>query len=217
MDNKLNVPRISVVAVVHNEAEYIERSFEALWNYVDDFVVIDQESTDNTVALAKSFTDKVYLFPRVYYPFAYIHEACLMANHDWCLKCDPDETWDKSLLEQFSLWANSDYDIINFNVMGIDDKKKDIPPTHPRLFRKSKVIWTDSLNASPYNKENLLEFGVGNDVGVIRNARTHKESIESYRIEAAKRLLARYGDTKVGVYKDLVCLYKEILANEGKY
>lgn len=202
---------ISVCAVIYNEAEYLEESFNQLKPYVDDFVVIDQESTDNSVEIAKKFTKKVYLFPRVYYAYAYIHEAMLMAKHTWILKCDPDERWDKVLLEQFKDLIKTDNDIIKFRMMYGGDSKT----FNPRLFKRGRVIWTDSLDAKPYRLEMLKVFEV--EKGLITNLRGPEESMGRYRLEAAKRLLVRYGDTKIKVYKNLCGYYKELVSGKREY
>lgn len=207
--------KISAISVVHNEGEYLADAMEALDPYVDDFVVIDQASTDDTVAIARNWTDKVYLFPRVYYPYAYVHEAALMATHEWVLKMDPDERWDVELLEMLGDLIDeqnpdsSSPDIVAFRIWyGGDDKSH-----ATRLWRKSRVIWTDSFDAAPYNVEDLVIKAIGGD-GRIRNLRTRESSAERYRLEGARRLLERYGDTEVEPYKNFCNYYRQILSGE---
>lgn len=179
--------------------------------YVSEFVVIDQGSTDNTVEIAKQFTDKVYLFPRVYYPFAYMAHAALMARFEWVLKVDPDERWDTELLEQFTelIGPFRFPDMFCFRIWyGGDDKSY-----AARLWKKSKVLWTDSFDAIPYNAKNLRIVNDESD-GRIRNLRTRESSGERYRTEGARRLLARYGDTNVEPYKNFCKYYRAIIDGE---
>ena len=202
---------ISVLSVVHNEEEYIEEAFTLLKPHVDDFVVIDQESTDKTVEIARKFTDKVYLFPRVYYAYAYIHEAALVAKHEWVLKCDPDERWDIRLLNLFPSLIDEGCDIICAKMFYGDDDKSYVP----RLWRKSKVIWTDSFDSVPYNLENYPLKVYTTDNGGILNLRSRESVMSRYRVEGAKRLLARYGDTNVDPYQHYCEYYRKIVKGES--
>ena len=200
---------VSVVASISNEAEYIEEAFRLLAPHVDDFVVVDQGSADRTVEIARQFTDKIYLFPRVYYSYAYIHHGALMARNDWILKCDPDERWDSCLLDNLGKYIAGGHDIIKFRMEYWGERKS----FNPRLFRKSKVLWTDSLDARPYNEETLDMLEV--DDGIIKNLRSYQDSLDRYRLEGAKRLLARYGDTDVPFYKTMVAFYKKLTKKES--
>ena len=196
---------ISVLVIVHNEEEFIGDAFNLLKPYIDEFVVIDQESTDKTVEIARQFTDKVYLFPKVYYQMAYIHEAALMARNEWVLKCDPDERWDTKLLEMLGDLIMQDYDVFRFRMLCDGDDKTFVQ----RLWRKSKVIWTDSYDPLIYNADKLKIFDV--QEGKIENLRSRTSAMDRYRREGARRLIERYGDTNVEPYKNYVKYYKEIV------
>ena len=206
---------ISVIAVVHNEEQYIEERFEELSLYVDEFVVIDQASTDRTVEIARKFTDKVYLFPRVYYMSGYMPHAALMAKHEWVMGCSPDEKWDPELLAQLPDLLWQDADMFSFPVVYGDEElpEPDKVTYGYRLWRRDKVLWTDSFDAIPYNLNKLKVEKVGG--GVVRNLRTRESGMARYRIEGAKRLLHRYGDTKVEPYANYCKYYKEIISGDN--
>ena len=200
---------ISVLLVVHNEEGLIGDALNLLKPYVDEFVVIDQESTDRTVEIARQFTDKIYLFPRVYYQMAYIHEAALMARNEWVLKCDPDERWDKTLLIMLSLLIVKPYDVFRFRMLCDGDDRTFCQ----RLWRKSKVIWTDSFDPLIYNSDKLRILDVPE--GKIENLHSRASAIDRYRREGARRLIERYGDTNVEPYKNYVKYYKEIIGGKS--
>lgn len=201
--------RISAISVVHNEAANIERAFNILKPYVDEFAVIDQGSTDNTVELVKKFTDKVLLFPRVYYSSAYIHEAQLLAKNEWVLHCCPDEVWSKEALESILELVDKDYDVYRFRTINGDD----VNTYTYRMWKRLDVIWTDSFNSEVYNREKLKILDLPREY-VITNSKSREEGLKNYRLEGCRRLLSRYGDTNVEPYKSLCSYYKEIL--EGK-
>ena len=203
---------ISVLAVVNNEQDYLEESFTLLKPYVSEFVVIDQGSIDDTVNIAKRFTDKVFLFPKVFYEGAYMAHAALMAKNEWVLKCNPDERWDKELLEQLINFIAEDYDIIRIPLKYINLQE---PPYSygARLWKRDKVLWTDSFDPVPYNADRLKQLYV--EQGFITNLRSSKSSFSRYRLEGARRLLSRYGDTKVEPYANYCKYYKEMLEQNG--
>lgn len=53
---------LSVCLIVKDEQEVIVRCLNCASKFADEIVVVDTGSTDNTVAMAKKFTDKVYFF-----------------------------------------------------------------------------------------------------------------------------------------------------------
>lgn len=196
---------ISVICNVYNEEEYIADAFDALMPYTDEFVVIDQGSTDATVKIAREYTEKVYRFPRVHYGYAYIHQAALMAENEWVLKCDPDERWDEELLKQFAALISMKPDIIRFHM----EYGGDSLSLAARLWQKSKVLWTDSFDAVAYNEESLVILDI--EHGKITNLRTKESAPDRYRVEGARRMLARYGDTTVEPYANYCNYYKRII------
>lgn len=50
---------LSVVMAVHNEAEVIERCLSSVVNIADEIIIVDGESTDNTVKIARKFNSKI--------------------------------------------------------------------------------------------------------------------------------------------------------------
>lgn len=207
--------KISVISVVRNEEQYIEEHFNRLKPFVDDFVVIDEESEDRTVEIAKKFTDKVYIFPKVYYHSTYLAQAALLANHNLVLKGEPDEYWQDGLLQRIPEFCNCIEDIFKFRVLRTYETKENSTrwlSFNPRIYRKDKVIWSDSLDARIINEENLTIKNIeGEEEVTIRNLRSEKDSICRYRVEAAKRLLHRFNGTQLPLYKSMNMYYEEII------
>ena len=53
---------LSVCLIVKDEQEVLERCLNCVSRFADEIVVVDTGSTDDTVQIAKKFTDKVYFF-----------------------------------------------------------------------------------------------------------------------------------------------------------
>jgi (heptosyl)LPS beta-1,4-glucosyltransferase len=53
-------PTLAVALIVKNEAAHLEQCLETVHDWVDEVVILDSGSTDNTEAIAKLYTDKFY-------------------------------------------------------------------------------------------------------------------------------------------------------------
>jgi glycosyltransferase involved in cell wall biosynthesis len=83
------VPKLSVTVIARNEAVQIGAALESV-AWADEIVVVDSESTDGTVAIAKRYTDRVIVRPWPGYSAQKNHAASL-ARHEWILSLDADE------------------------------------------------------------------------------------------------------------------------------
>ncbi|OOE58597.1 hypothetical protein BZG13_06240 [Salinivibrio sp. ML323] len=52
---------VAVALIVKNEAHNIDLCLQSVCNWVDEIVVLDAGSSDNTTEIAKQYTDKVYV------------------------------------------------------------------------------------------------------------------------------------------------------------
>jgi glycosyltransferase involved in cell wall biosynthesis len=83
------VTRVTATVITFNEAANIEAALASL-AFADEIVVVDSESTDDTVAIARRFTDKVWVRPWPGY-IAQKNFAAEQASHDWIFSLDADE------------------------------------------------------------------------------------------------------------------------------
>ena len=90
--------RLSVTVVAWNEEERLRACLESV-AWADEIVVVDGESTDKTVALAREFTDRVWV--RAWPGFATQKNFALdQATGDWVLSLDADERVTPELAER---------------------------------------------------------------------------------------------------------------------
>ncbi len=83
-------PKITALAITLNEAEVLPDFLKSL-DFVDEIIIVDSHSTDDTVAIAKQFK-KVKVFERTFDNFsAQKNFAISKASHEWVLFFDPDE------------------------------------------------------------------------------------------------------------------------------
>ncbi len=83
------MPKLSVTVITRNESANIATALESV-AWADEIVVVDSESTDDTVAQAQRFTGRVIVRPWAGYA-AQKNFAASLAAHDWILSLDADE------------------------------------------------------------------------------------------------------------------------------
>ncbi|MEK7701698.1 MAG: glycosyltransferase family 2 protein [candidate division NC10 bacterium] len=91
-------PRLSVVVIAKDEEERLRGCLESV-TWADELIVVDAESADKTVQVAREFTDRVYVRP---WPgFATQKNFGLeQATGDWILSLDADEEVPPELREE---------------------------------------------------------------------------------------------------------------------
>ncbi len=83
-------PKITALAITLNEAEVLSAFLKSL-DFVDEIIIVDSFSEDETVAIAGQF-EKVTVYQRVFDNFsAQKNFAISKASNDWILFFDPDE------------------------------------------------------------------------------------------------------------------------------
>lgn len=82
--------QISVVLIVRNESRNIGACLETV-RWADEIVVLDSGSSDDTVALARRYTDKVHVDPDWQGYGIQRQRAQALATGDWVFMIDADE------------------------------------------------------------------------------------------------------------------------------
>ncbi len=89
---------LSVIVITKNEEQHIQRCLESV-SWADEIIVLDSGSQDNTLALARAYTDKV--FSTDWPGFGIQKQRALeKASGDWVLSIDADEYVTLELREQ---------------------------------------------------------------------------------------------------------------------
>ena len=91
--------KLSCYLIVCNEADRIEACLKPLAGWVDQLVILDSGSTDNTVELAKKYTTEVYQTDWPGYG-PQRNRALGKCQHDWVLNLDADERVTESLKQE---------------------------------------------------------------------------------------------------------------------
>jgi glycosyltransferase involved in cell wall biosynthesis len=90
--------KISAVVITYNEEKNIQRCLEGL-KFADEIVVVDSESKDKTVSIAREYTEKIFI--QKWPGFARQKEyACNLASFEWVLNIDADEVVTPELAQE---------------------------------------------------------------------------------------------------------------------
>ena len=83
--------KISACVITKNEEKNIARCINSYKDIVDEIILVDTGSTDNTVEIAKSLGAKIYYYEWQNDFSAAKNYALSMAKGDWIIFLDADE------------------------------------------------------------------------------------------------------------------------------
>lgn len=142
---------LSVVLSVHNEEANILEALESVKNLADEIIVVDNESTDKTVQIAKKYTKNVYehkntpetLNKPKNFGFS-------KTTGDWILSLDADERVSPELAKEISAIRHSQFNVHH-------------SPTGYWLSRKNKIFgkWLTGGIWWPDYQLRLFRRGIG--------------------------------------------------------
>ena len=185
--NKLN---ISALIISKNEEKMIGRALESL-SFVDEVIVIDAESTDRTVEIAKSFPNvKVIIRPWPGFK-AQRNFSLTQAKHDWVLIVDADEAvslqLQNKLYEMFDSFVDNEQIKLPFN--GYRIRRVEYfhgepitatcwyPSRQDRLLNRHKAKYINEIHEYP-EVEPIDGQTSGNEKGYIDEPLLHHPSFD---------------------------------------
>ena len=83
--------KISLCMIVKNEEDHLAECLNSVAGYVDEIIIVDTGSQDNTVKIAEGFTDKIFNFQWVDDFSKARNYSLSKASNDWILVLDADE------------------------------------------------------------------------------------------------------------------------------
>ncbi|VBB05476.1 nucleotide-diphospho-sugar transferases [Lucifera butyrica] len=87
---------ISLAMIVRNEAKHLAACLNNVRHLVGEIIIVDTGSTDETIGIARQYTDKIYSFPWENDFSAARNYAIEQCTGDWILSLDADERLDSS-------------------------------------------------------------------------------------------------------------------------
>jgi glycosyltransferase involved in cell wall biosynthesis len=140
------MPRVTVTVITKNEADALADALRSV-SWADEIIVVDAESTDETAAIARQFTDRVYERPWPGYVDQKNHAASLATN-DWIFSLDADERVTPALRDEIRARLQSEPAACAFRVPRVSFyfgkwiRTTDMYPDYQlRLYDRRRARW----------------------------------------------------------------------------
>jgi len=99
-------PTISLSMIVKNEGKHLTGCLNSVKNFVDEIIIVDTGSIDNTIQIAESFVAKIFHFEWTNDFSEARNFALSKSNCDWILYLDADERLDNDSALKLKQYAN---------------------------------------------------------------------------------------------------------------
>jgi glycosyltransferase involved in cell wall biosynthesis len=188
------VPNLSVTVITRNEAANIAAALESV-AWADEIIVVDSQSTDDTAAIARRYTDRVFVREWPGY-IAQKNYAASQASHDWILSLDADERVTPALADEIRRVLGGEPDASAYRMprvtwhLGRWVRTTDwYPDYQTRLYDRRAAEWTGQ-----YVHEAVTVRGrTGQLQGELqhyayRDIADHLETIDRYTTLAARQM-----------------------------
>jgi len=145
---------ISACIVCRNEADRLVACLESL-GWVDEIIVLDLESTDDSAAVARAHGARVVSHEVIPVVEPLRNVVAGEARGEWILAMDPDERVTPGLATELrALSARADIDAVEIPFMNHDLGYPASHPMHrfdpkPRFYRRAAVSWPSEPNILP--------------------------------------------------------------------
>ena len=124
--------KLSACYIVKNEARVLRKSMASLQEAVDEFIVVDTGSEDDTVAIAKEFGASIHFLPWEEDFSKPRNLAVDKATGDWIIFLDADEYYPDEVLPKLRLLIQSD--MHNMKVGGLMAPRVDLDAEHDNSY-----------------------------------------------------------------------------------
>ena len=185
---------VTATVITFNEAANIQAALESL-SWADEIIVVDSESTDDTVAIARKFTDKVLARPWPGY-IAQKNFAAEQASHDWVFSLDADERVTPALADEIRQRLSTTSSVSGYRVprvtfhLGRWMRSTDWYPDYQlRLYDRRRARW-----AGKYVHESVKADGEVEDLRgelqhyAYRDLSHHFQTMDRYTTLAARQM-----------------------------
>ncbi len=148
----------SVVINTRNEQEMLQGCVDSIKNWADEIILVDMESTDDTIKIAKDNNLTIFNHPNVGYVEPARNFAISKASGNWIFIIDADERANRQLLFEFDRIIQNqlaDYVWVPRNNIIFGQAIKYArwwPDYNIRFFKRNQVIWNDEIHSIPQKK-----------------------------------------------------------------
>ncbi len=203
-------PSISGVIIAQDEEQFISAAINNIYNVVNEIVILDGGSEDQTVKVVKDFPDpqqKIRLFRNTFggHIGDQKNTALSKVRGVWSLLIDCDETLEPKLLEMIPRFVTTNkyecYAISRINL--INGVKTDVYPDYQlRLFR-SFCRWVKAPHEENCGwKDYKMLCLEGEGYHIIHNKTSDRQGVQDARYDVIKKAKLNMGDGEIVLESD---------------
>lgn len=162
--------RISACIIVKNEGDVIENCLKSIKGIVDEIIIIDGYSKDNTVDICKKYSKKIFSHRWSGSFSAERNYSISKAKFEWILVIDADESLSEKLKSKINELIQNDringYYIPRLKVWGNKFLRcgRAYPDYQLRLFRRTKGRFIGDIHEIVRLKGNIEKISSGYDI-----------------------------------------------------
>ena len=188
------MPGVTAILITLNESANIAAALESV-RWADEIVVVDAESTDDTVSIARRHTDRVIVRSWPGY-IAQKNFAAAQASHDWIFSLDADERVTPELAAEIKALMADEPSCAGYrgprvsHYLGRWIRSTDwYPDNQLRLYDRRRAAWTGR-----YVHESVRVDGAVGELHAslkhypYRDVSHHLQTIDRYSTLAARQM-----------------------------
>ena len=171
---------LSLAMIVKNEEKVLERCLKSIKDIVDEIIIVDTGSTDKTVEIAKSYTDKIYHLKWNDHFAEARNYSFSKATCDYIIWLDADDYLEESEQEKLlklkqNFDENIDIAMLKYNVGFNEYGQVTMSYYRERILKRAKNFkWEEPVHECITPSGNIERF----DIAIIHG---HKERSHSDR------------------------------------
>lgn len=220
--------KITACSYVRNEEKNIDACLSLIRPYVDEIIIYDLESTDNTFELCKKYTTEVFKVPFTLCGDGYRESIAYKAKGDWLLWFYPDERWLENVMKmlkkvvlldnEWTAYAFMRHEYMDDIRVGYNREDKLVyfgSPENPnyqiRLHKKDgKIFYTELVHSELHGGHTVCALPP--EYYIEHQKTSTDQELDNVRLYIwYKYLIWKYGDTTVEPYKTYVDSYRKIV------
>ena len=157
--------KLSVYVIAYNDESNMRACLESVAGWGDELIVVDSHSRDQTAAISREFTNKVYQVE--FKGFGDLrNQAVALTTHEWVFSLDSDERMTPELREEIRLMLRNEPDMDAYFVprknffLGRWIKHCGWYPDYrqPQLFRKARFRYRNELVHESFDCDGPVGF-----------------------------------------------------------
>lgn len=166
---------ISLIINTKDAQDQIEACIKSAIGLFDELIIVDDGSKDDTVKIARKYSDKIYKHKSEGYVEPARNFAIDKARGEWILVLDTDEQLTprlKDKLKKISKTKSVDFVKIPRKNIIFDNWIKNSgwwPDYQIRFFKKNKVKWQNEIHSQPITHGHEYQIDVDENLAIIHN------------------------------------------------